>query len=79
MALIKKHACLGALNLQIKVTCHKNLQVLMGTGTLDSVLSPATVRKPLTGLPWMRLECGLELCVTFPSGSERSRSLDAHL
>ena len=79
MALIKKHACLGALNLQIKVTCHKNLQVLMGTGTLDSVLSPATVRKPPTGLPWMRLECGLELCVTFPSGSERTRSLDAHL
>ena len=79
MALIKKHACLGALNLQINVTHHKNLQVLMGTGALDSVFSPATVRKPPKGLPWMRLECGLELCVTFPSGSESSRSLDAYL
>ena len=79
MALIKKHACLGALNLQIKVTHHKNLQVRMGTGALDSAFSPATVRKPPKGLPWMRLECGLELCMTFPSGSESSRSLDAHL
>ena len=77
MALIKKHACLGALNLQIKVTHHKILQVFVGTGVLDSTFSLATVRKPPTGLPWMRLECGLEVCVTFPPGSESSESLDA--